>query len=259
MTRKIVFLNIVLLALAAVLGWRMRVAWLASQQQQSDVLSKTSRPVAVLPPSPAPAVEPATPADYIEVAQRTLFSRDRDPNIIIEVEAPKPPPPPPPRPALPRYHGQMALGEPVVVLSLDGKQKRYRAGDKIGEFTVTAWDRSTLTLDWKGEEVHSDLESLKPPPEEVARSKNVKSPAPPAGAAAQIPASARVETAKRANTGKIGDKGKEEGEGKPGRAVGAFRTCEAGDNTPAGTIADGYRKVMSVGLMGAECHWEPIN
>ncbi|HWP83706.1 MAG TPA: hypothetical protein VNN17_00820 [Terriglobia bacterium] len=252
MNRRIVLLNLVLLALAGVLGWRIRERWLASERQQTAVLKKDVPPAPVLPPEPAPAIQPPTPADYIDVAQHTLFSRDRDPNVVVVVEAPPPPPPPPPRPPLPRYHGQMALADPVVILSLDGKLKRYRAGEKIGEFTVAGWDQSTLTLEWNGERIESELETLKPPPEELARAKG----APPAKpqAAAQAPAAAKA-----ANTGEMGSKGKDEGKGKPGRQVGAFRTCEPGDNSPAGTVADGYRKVMSVGLMGAECHWEPIN
>lgn len=239
-------LNLALLALAALLGWRIRENWLEAEGKQAAVLKKQVPPAPVLPPEPVPAVEPPTPADYIEVAQRTLFSPDRDPNVIVVVEAPPPPPPPPPRPPLPRYHGQMALGDPVVILSLDGKLKRYRAGDKIGEFTVAAWDESTLTLEWNGERIQSELEDLKPSPEELARAKSAPAPAPQA--AAQAP-----------NTGQMGSKGREEGKGRPGRQVGAFRTCEPGDTSPAGTVVEGYRKVTSVGLMGPECHWEPIN
>jgi hypothetical protein len=42
-----------------------------------------------------------------------------------------------------------------------------------------------------------------------------------------------------------------------GNDMGAgFRGCVAGDNSPAGTIKDGYKKVISRGLMGQACYWE---
>jgi len=39
---------------------------------------------------------------------------------------------------------------------------------------------------------------------------------------------------------------------------GGFRGCAAGDNSPAGTILSGYRKVVARNLMGTSCHWEQV-
>jgi mannose-6-phosphate isomerase-like protein (cupin superfamily) len=45
----------------------------------------------------------------------------------------------------------------------------------------------------------------------------------------------------------------------PGADVGdGYRSCVPGDSSPAGTIADGYRKVMSTSPFGVSCGWEKI-
>jgi mannose-6-phosphate isomerase-like protein (cupin superfamily) len=46
---------------------------------------------------------------------------------------------------------------------------------------------------------------------------------------------------------------------RPGADVGeGYRSCLPGDNSPSGTIADGYRKVMSTSPFGVSCGWEKI-
>jgi mannose-6-phosphate isomerase-like protein (cupin superfamily) len=45
----------------------------------------------------------------------------------------------------------------------------------------------------------------------------------------------------------------------PGADVGdGYRSCVHGDSSPAGTIADGYRKVMTTSPFGVSCGWEKI-
>jgi mannose-6-phosphate isomerase-like protein (cupin superfamily) len=46
----------------------------------------------------------------------------------------------------------------------------------------------------------------------------------------------------------------------PGTDVGdGYRSCVAGDNSPSGTIVDGYRKLMSTSPFGVSCGWEKIH
>jgi hypothetical protein len=46
---------------------------------------------------------------------------------------------------------------------------------------------------------------------------------------------------------------------RPGADVGqGYRGCVPGDNSPAGTIVDGYRKVMSILPFGVSCGWEKV-
>jgi len=46
---------------------------------------------------------------------------------------------------------------------------------------------------------------------------------------------------------------------RPGADVGqGYRGCLPGDSSPSGTIAEGYRKVMSTSPFGVSCGWEKI-
>jgi mannose-6-phosphate isomerase-like protein (cupin superfamily) len=46
---------------------------------------------------------------------------------------------------------------------------------------------------------------------------------------------------------------------RPGADVGdGYRACVPGDNSPSGTIANGYRKVMTTSPFGVSCGWEKI-
>jgi hypothetical protein len=140
----------------------------------------------------------------------------------------------------------MAFSDPVILLSTAGSaQKAYRAGEKIGEFEIEGFDRDHLKLGWHGKTFEKNVEELRPknePPPPVVTAQNAAPAAAPAAA----------------NVTKIGEPAKNDGKPKLGRPVGAFRTCEAGDSSAPGTVMDGYKKVTSVGLMGPECHWEPI-
>ena len=141
MNRKILALNLALLALLGTLGWMLRAHWRETRAQELATLAKAARRSAQLPPpSPAPP-EAVVPANYLDVAQKTLFSKDRNPNVIIEPPppppAPKPEEPPPPRP---EYFGQMGLGEPVAFLSLEkGARRDFVPAIK---WDLSSWSRS---------------------------------------------------------------------------------------------------------------------
>src|ERR1700689_2899330 len=97
MNRKILALNLALLAMLGTLGWMLRAHWRETRAQELAMLAKPARGSAQIPPpSPRPP-EAVVPANYLEVAQKTLFSKDRNPNVIIE----PPPPPPAPKPEEP--------------------------------------------------------------------------------------------------------------------------------------------------------------
>jgi hypothetical protein len=243
MNRKIVALNLGLLLLLGTLGWMLREHWREARARQLATLSKPPRQNALLaPPSPAPP-EPAVPANYLEVAQKTLFSKDRNPNVIIEVAPPPPPPkeePPPPRPA---YYGQMGLGEPVAFLSTaKGSQKGFHIGEDVGPFKLVAFNRETITFEWQGKALEYPLSELKP-----------KDDVPGARAAGPAPASAAPKVESLGPAIGLEDKGT-----VLGTQVGETRACVYGDKSPAGTVKDGYRKSVIPGPFGQMCQWEPI-
>jgi len=242
MNRKILALNIVLLLLLGTLGWMLRAHWRQSRAEQAATLSKPPRPSAqIAPPSPVPP-EPAVPANYLEVAQKTLFSKDRNPDVIIDVAPPPPPQVEEAPPPLPGYFGQMGLGEPVAFLSGEkGGQKGFHVGDAVGPFKLLAFDRQTITFEWHGKTLEYPLTDLKP-----------KDPVAPArtGVPAFVPE-------KVVSNGAIIGSTQESGPVQ-GIQNGEIRSCVTGDKSPPGTVKDGYRKSVVPGPFGESCLWEPI-
>lgn len=248
MNRRIAFLSVALLALAGSLSWLLRQKWIEAQSHERAVLEQAARSRLLPPLPPAPTVTPASPAAYVDVAQKTLFSSDRNPNV--QVDPPKPPPPPPPMPALPVYYGQMHFNTPVVILAI-GKQdqKSYAIGDKVGEFLLEDFDRDSITFDWDGKTVQRKLADLAPKdaPSKQAQ-QAVLAPAPPqpvqAAVAVVAPAAAAPATNRPPQIGaEIG---------------GGYFSCVPGDASPSGTVVGQYKKALGFGLMGPTCHWEQM-
>ena len=109
-----------------------------------------------------------------------------------------------------------------------------------------SFDRDKITLDWNGKMVERKLEELAPKesPQQAA------APAPPATSSGTGVKALSSPAASLAND-KNPQLGQDMGSG--------FRACVAGENSPAGTVLDGYRKVISQGLMGQSCFWEKVN
>jgi hypothetical protein len=182
------------------------------------------------------------------VAQKMLFAKDRNPNVILDPPPPPPPaPPPPPMPDLPAYYGTMAFfGDPVILLSLPkGPQKKYHAGDTVGPFQLVSFDRDKVVFDWNGKTVErkpEDLKEKEPSAEQVAAA----APRPSAVAAVKLIPDPPPDAPKLSDV-----IGKDNG--------GGIRMCVAGDTTPAGKIVDGYKKVITSNMFGQTCMWQQVN
>lgn len=250
--RMILFLNLALLALAGALGWLLRNHWLESAARQNATLSRPAQAKAVMPPPPLPPVKSVAPAEYIEVAEKMLFSKDRNPTVVLE--PPPPAPAPPPMPALPSYHGQMDFGEPVILLSADKlPQKSYHVGDSIGEFKVLRFNRDTIALDWKGTKVERRLDEILSKEAPPAAQTTAAAAAP---AAAARPAVAPIKSAApQAAASAVASKDDPlfGSETRPG-----VRSCVGGDTSPTGTLHNGYKKTSSNTMFGEICTWEKV-
>jgi hypothetical protein len=244
LNRKIILLNLGLLALAGWLFWMLRLKWIELHQHEHTVLSLSPQVRKRLSvPVPMPLSKPMAASDYNEVAQKMLFSKDRNPNVIVEVKPVPLPPPPPPMPQLPAYYGEMALGEPVIVLRLPkGVQKNYHAGEQVGPFQLVSFDAKKVVFEWDGQTVERK-------PEELTDKEDT-----PAARQAAPPSAPAVRTS-------VADPPKEvKGSDKLGRDAGTgFKLCVAGDDAPAGTVVDGYKKKIVNGMMGPQCLWEQVN
>jgi hypothetical protein len=240
LNRRIILLNVALLALAGALIWLLRTHWSDARSRETKVLTQRVAPKSVLAPPPPPPVRPVAPSEYFDVAQKMLFSKDRNPTVVIETPPAKPEPA---MPALPKYHGQMAIGEPVVFLSIATQSQRgYHAGEDIGDFRIANFDRDKIAFEWRGKTVERTVAELAPKDE---------APTPPPQAAA--PAAAKPVTALASQPAP--DKKVDPGLGDD--MGGGFRTCVPGDNSPAGTVLAGYKKVLAQTMFGQTCHWEP--
>jgi hypothetical protein len=237
LNRRIILLNVALLALAGALIWLLRTHWFEARSRETKVLTQRVPPKSVLAPPPPPPVKPVTPSEYFDVAQKMLFSKDRNPTVVIEVPPAKPEPP---MPALPKYHGQMAIGEPVVFLSnATQPQRGYHAGENIGDFHIANFDRDKIAFEWRGKTVERNVTDLAPKDE-------VPAPPPQVGMPAAAKPVALAPTPPPKIDPALGDD-----------MGGGFRTCVPGDSSPAGTVLAGYKKVLAQTMFGQTCHWEP--
>ena len=95
-----------------------------------------------------------------------------------------------------------------------------------------------LTFEWNGEQVTRSLEDMREKsPAAVAQN------TPPPSAA---PTVNTIETVKSA----VGPGARDEASG--------YKNCVATDNTPAGTVQDGFKKVVQTTPFGSACRWEPV-
>ena len=291
MNRRLVLLNLALLALAGALVWILRTNWIEAKARERAVLQRKVAAKAVLAPPALPGVKAVAPAEYIDVAGKMLFSKDRNPTVVVE--APKPVPEPV-MPALPNYHGQMAIGEPVILLSMSANavQRSYHAGDQVGDFKLVSFDENRVDFEWKGKNVERKLEELKPKETTAAAgtqaakaAATASAPAAaatpvrpvesldhpsPVAAAGSAPSSTSASPAPApgknvtplggtSNASNSSSSGDTSGDSTFGPLLpSGDRACVASDNSPVGTVHSGFMKVQSVGIFGASCSWTEV-
>ena len=176
-------LNVLLLALCGLAGWRLlthRQERLAEQAQFLRHRDAPPAPPALLLPRPA---APAQSNAYLEVAQKLLLSADRNPTVILDIVPPKV------MPALPRAYGAMDFGGgPRVFLAPKpgDRQRPYAPGDQIGEFKLLTISRAGVVFEWDGNEVAASFEQMKDTSNVQARTTQQAAPR-QANAPAQAP------------------------------------------------------------------------
>lgn len=241
MKRKLWLVNLLLLGLVIAAGAELQKRWQEARDRELRLL-KERVPTPPAPElSPIAPVQPVSAASYIDVANKVLLAKDRNPNVIVEV---KPPPPPKVMPELPKQYGVIDFGQgPTVVLAEKPgeKQKGYRPGDKIGPFKLLAVNNTHILFEWEDKRVMKRLDEL------VDKSAATAAAAPPTQAAkpATPPAAAPTVVAPVAAA--------------PGASMGGeLKACLPGDNSPSGTVANGMKKVVTATPFGSQCRWEPV-
>jgi hypothetical protein len=231
-----------LLAVCATAGiFELRREWTETRAQEQVMLLRKPAAAKVELPAPPPKPAPFQAATYTDVAQKTLFSKDRNPNV--EIPVPPAPPPPPPMPALPRVYGVMGLPSgPVAIMSdkAGGPQKRVRAGDMIGDFKVAKLDTQKISLQWMDKTVEKSIDELLDRTAVAAAAPEPPARGAPAASTTVVPAGPAVPP-------QIGIE-----IGAPGHSV---RACKSDDASPAGTVLEGYRKSIEHTPFGDACRW----
>ena len=247
MTRKLIALNLGLLAALVLLGVQIRREWQSAKAREQAFLHKTVKPAAAQPLIPYAKPSPLMAGSYAAVADRNLFSPDRNSNVIVD-------PPPPiqekPVPPFPVARGVMLWeGVPATVVLSDksgGAQRGYHPGEKIGEWTIVSVDNQYVVFEWDGKQFKKRLDELLDKTALLT---------PDTGAAAAA-SSAPTDLNASAPTVKSLSTSRPEG---PGADIGGgIRGCVAGDNTPAGAVVDGMRKIVSATPFGSVCRWESV-
>lgn len=238
MRRKLLAWNLALAALLTAAGFELHRKWRDAREREERVLRQPpgSRPAPVGPA--ATPEQPVEAAAYLDVAERLLFARDRNPNVVIEEAPPKPQPP------LPVAHGVMDLGSgPTALLSEKpgASQRGYLAGDRVGDYTLVSVSAVELVFEWEGRQIRKLVEEL------VDR--GIADPAAAAApASAPVPSAAAISTQLSAPV-----------EAGPGVDMGgSMRACLPGDTSPAGTVSGGLRKIVTETPFGKACRWEPV-
>jgi hypothetical protein len=255
LNRKLVFLNLALLAALAALAWQIRLRWQEAQAREQAVLAGKPPPAPVLPVPAPQTAGPLKPADYLDVAQKMVFSPDRNPEVVIEAAPEKPVPP------FPVAHGVIDLGAGATVILSDkpeAPQKSYRAGDKVGQFQLASVSSKEIVLEWEGKTFSKTIAELKvkeKPPEQAQPAAAVSQSQPidlSRNNPHQITSAEKLAEAQKALNSASGN--------MPGIDTGgSVRNCAPGDDSPPGTVMGGYRKVVTSSPFGGRaCRWEPV-
>src|ERR1019366_6396814 len=149
-------------------------------------------------------------------------------------------------------------------------QKAYHAGDKVGDFKLVAFDTDRIELEWNGKKVERKPDELAP--KETVAAAAVSTAAAPVGAAAAAANVSHSAVNYRPEMGNpdaaaaapavtsLGATTAEAAKAEPPAGIGdeisgGVRQCLPGDNSPAGTVLNGYQKRMISSMFGSVCRW----
>ena len=248
MKRKLWLLNFVLIAAIAAGAWRVRKEAEAFKLRERSTLTKKPA-VPALPPAPAtPPAPPVAAASYLEIAQKLLWSKDRNSQVIVD-------PPKPvevkPLPPLPAVHGVLNMPTGAIVMMSDkpgARQRGIQAGETIGQFKLVSVEGEELVLAFEDRTVKKKLQELM---------ERAQEPAAPGsgGGPTQLQGVAPGTTVTTSSAAPPAPSGKPE----PGaKLTDTLAACQAGDTSPPGSVVNGMRKVVSQTPFGPACRWESI-
>jgi hypothetical protein len=237
---RLLLLNLLLAGLTGVAGWRLRQDWLRDHQHASTVINRQVKPVAVVVMPPVAPPSPFAAPTFADVAQKDLFSKDRNPNVVIPPVEIKPAPK---WPRMPILYGVMGLPGGMIAMLKERPDSRSRGvgvGEKIGDLKLVALSSEKISFEFDGQ----------------VQEKNVQDLVDRGGSSSRAPEVADSNTSQ--NPANIAARGGPPVVAKPGVDVGAggqVKACDPRDTSPAGTQVDGFTKIMKTNPFGVECTW----
>ncbi len=241
---KLIALNAALAVGLVLIIWQGSVRWHEAQAERRANLNLPVKRVTPPPMIPAQKPDAVQAAKYADVATKNLFSKDRNPTVVVEAPKVEPPKVMPP---LPVVYGVMTLpsGTRAIMSERPGAASRpVRVGDAVGDFKILAMDSRKITFDWDGKQLERTVDELEDHSGGAA-----------AGAAGSVAAGPALPPPAPVVTGPPTSAAFGQEIGTPEAPA---RACKSNDNSPPGTVVDGYRKtgVMTpFGNMG--CTWVP--
>ena len=243
----LILASVVLAAALAAVIWQGSVEWKRVNAQRAAMVNAPLKPIVIPSPAPMAIAAPVSAVQYADVAEKNLFSKDRNPNVVIEQK----PQEEKKMPALPSLYGVMGLPSGVQALmaeSKGGPGRPMRSGDTIGEFKILALDTVNVTFGWNGKEISRKVDEL------IDRSAGAAAGGPAAPAAVVGPAAPPPPPPAVSNSNSAG----KHGAIQVGTPVEPAYNCLGNDSSPAGTVDDGYRKTILPSPFGSLCKWVAI-
>jgi hypothetical protein len=228
--RKLLILDAVLIAAVFFAGVRMRDEWRTEKVREAAALNRKVIPAAAPRYDPLAQAAPALPSAYLDIAQKMLFDKSRNSTVVIETPAA---PPPEPVPPLPVYHGQMDLGDGLIVMLSETSTAAHhgvRVGEEIGPFKLVDANAREMAFEWKGNVIRKSVDNL------LDRSGAVPSAA--SGAAERSVQAAAPPP-------------------KP-QKIDPNSSCNPNDGYGDGAVVDGYRKTVTPSPFGPICRWDAV-
>lgn len=171
MARKILFLNLLLLAGIVLVGQSLVTSWeeFRGRNNVHLIVREALQGPAQTPVFEVPQPEgPASFPDYLVVAQKNLFSPERQPDS--EEEVAEAAPTPPPLPQKPVMNGLSVInGERKALVTVfegnnpQGDVRMVGVGDAIQGYVVSQISDTSLTLQWNDFTVLVDMMEGRPP------------------------------------------------------------------------------------------------
>ena len=261
MKPKFIALNLLLLAGVVTVAWQARAHWIEAQEARTAAVSVKIRPSSIPPLTAEAQPEAPRATTYADVAAKNLFSKDRNPTVVIDppkVEKPRE------MPALPVVYGVMGLPSGTKALMAENPttgSRSVRAGDTVGQFKIAALNPQTVIFDWEGKQITRNIDDLI---DRTARNGNAATGS--AGQVQQAAAPPPPPPSQPGQTQQPGNPPPPQPGGRSGPSAGieagaaghSEKVCAPGDSAAPGTVTEGYRKTVTATPFGSICRWVAI-